>query len=350
MRAEESRAAGYQCSHSCSPGSAAVFAGDRENGFDYVGDFFVGHRGVDRKRQAAAEDVFGDRKIAVVVAVVALIVVHRVQRDAVHGASHATLPQYLDELIAAELEALGPDAQHVEMPGVLEPRLGVGGLQRVVGAKRLVVGAGDLAAPAHEVSRALDLGQSDGGVHVRQVVLETHVVDFVVPRAALVVALPRVLVHSVQAGDGDFFSQRVVGGGDYAALGGGEILGGVETETGEVADGADFRHPAPVHVARGAGRVRGILDNFQIVVARDFEDPIHVASLAGKVHGQDRADPFVGATLERLLDAGRVDVEGAGIDVNEHRPRPEVAENLGGRSEGKRRGDNLVAGTDAERP
>ena len=96
--------------------------------------------------------------------------------------------------------------------------------------------------------------------------------------------------------------------------------------------------------------MRGILDNFQIVVARDFEDPIHVASLAGEVHGQDRADPLVGATLERLLDAGRVDVEGAGIDVNEHRPRPEVAENLGGRGEGKRRGDNLVAGTDAERP
>src|SRR5208282_5226374 len=90
------------------PGSAAVFAGDRENGFDYVVDIFVAHRGVDGKRQAAAEDVFGNRKIAVTVAVVALIVVHRVQRDAVHGASHAALAQYLDELVAAELEPLGP--------------------------------------------------------------------------------------------------------------------------------------------------------------------------------------------------------------------------------------------------
>ena len=47
-----------------------------------------------------------------------------------------------------------------------------------------------------------------------------------------------------------------------------------------------LRHPAPVHVARGAGRVRGILDNFQIVVARDFEDPIDVASLAAKCTGR----------------------------------------------------------------
>ena len=96
--------------------------------------------------------------------------------------------------------------------------------------------------------------------------------------------------------------------------------------------------------------MRGVLDNFQIVVARDVEDAIHVASVAGEVHRQDRADAFVGAALERLLDARRVDVEGAGIDVNEHRTRAEVAENLGGRREGKRRGDNLVAGADAERP
>src|ERR1039458_5330890 len=155
MGAEKSRAAGYQCSHSCSPGSAAVFAGDGANGFDYVADIFVAHRGVDGKREAPAENAFGDRKIAAAVAVVALIVVHRVQRDAVHGASHAALTQYLDELIAAELEPLGPDAQHVEMPGVLDPGLGVGGLQRDVGAKRLVVGSRDIAAPAHEIVGAL---------------------------------------------------------------------------------------------------------------------------------------------------------------------------------------------------
>ena len=116
----------------------------------------------------------------------------------------------LDELIAAELEALGADPQHVEMPGVLDAGLGVRRLERVVAAKGLAVGARDFTASAHEVVGALELSQSDGGVHVGQIVLEAHVVDFVVPRAALVVALPRVLVHPVQAGDRDFFRQRVV--------------------------------------------------------------------------------------------------------------------------------------------
>src|SRR3984957_1172288 len=104
MRAEKSCAAGYQYTHDCSPRSAAVFAHDGANGFDHVGDVFVGHRGIDGQRQASAENAFGDGKIAVTVAVHALIVVHRVQRDAMHGASDAAPEQNLDELIAAELE------------------------------------------------------------------------------------------------------------------------------------------------------------------------------------------------------------------------------------------------------
>src|SRR5208282_5027894 len=99
-------------------------------------------------------------------------------------------------------------------------------------------------------------------------------------------------------GDGDFFGERVVRRGDHAALGGGEILGGVEAEAGEVANRADLRHPASVHVARGTGSVRGILDDLQIVGARDVEDAIHVAGVAGEVHRQNSADAFVLAAFE----------------------------------------------------
>src|SRR5258707_2688532 len=151
MRAEESCAAGYQYTHSWSPWSAAIFARDRANGFDDVGDVLVGHRGVDGQREASAENVFGDGKIAVAIAVHALIVVHRVQRDAVHRASDTALAQNLDELIASELEAHGTDAQDVEMPGVLDARLGVRGLEAVVTAEGVVVGARDFGASAHEV-------------------------------------------------------------------------------------------------------------------------------------------------------------------------------------------------------
>src|SRR6202030_3160897 len=135
MRAEKSRAAGYQYTHGYPPRSATVFAHDGANGFDHVSDVLVGHRGVNGQREASAEDVFGDGKIAVAVAVHALIVMHRVQRDAVHGASDAALAQHLDELIAAELEALGADAQDVEMPGVLDAGFGVRMLGGVVGAE-----------------------------------------------------------------------------------------------------------------------------------------------------------------------------------------------------------------------
>src|SRR6266436_10297023 len=141
MRAEASCAAGYQYTHNCSPRSAVIFACDGAYCFDDVSDVLVGHRGVDGQRQASAEDVFGDGKIAVAVAVHALIVVHRVQRDAVHRASDAALAQNLDELIASELEALGTDAQDVEMPGVLDARLGVRGLEAVVTTECVVVGA-----------------------------------------------------------------------------------------------------------------------------------------------------------------------------------------------------------------
>src|SRR5258708_36463305 len=122
MRAEESCAAGYQYTQSWSPWSAAIFARDRANGFDDVSEVLVGHRGVDGQREASAEDVFGDGKIAVAIAVHPLIVVHRVQRDAVHRASDAALAQNLDELIVSELQALGADAPHVQMPGVLDGR------------------------------------------------------------------------------------------------------------------------------------------------------------------------------------------------------------------------------------
>src|SRR5271168_4282568 len=117
MGAEKSCAARYQSSHSCSPASAPILARDGADGFDHVRDVGIRHRGVYGQRQASAEDVLGDGEIAVAIAVHALVVVHRVQRDAVHGASDAALAQHLDELVAAELEALGADAQDVEMPG-----------------------------------------------------------------------------------------------------------------------------------------------------------------------------------------------------------------------------------------
>src|SRR5579863_967697 len=138
MRAEKSGAAGYQCTHSCSPGitgSAPVLAHQRKHGVDYVVDVVVGHRGIDGQRQAAAENVLGDRKIAIAIAVAALIVMDGVKRNAVDRASDAALAQHLDELVAADGQALGAEPEYIEMPGVLDTRFGVRGLNAFVGAK-----------------------------------------------------------------------------------------------------------------------------------------------------------------------------------------------------------------------
>ncbi len=94
----------------------------------------------------------------------------------------------------------------------------------------------------------------------------------------------------------------------------------------------------------------GILDDFQIVAPRDREDAIHVAWMAGEVDRLDRLDPLMPAAFERLLDARGIDVEGAGVNIDKDRLRAEISQNLGSCGKGERRGDNFVAGTDAERP
>src|SRR6266404_8157515 len=61
-----------------SPRSAAILTRDRKHGFDYVVELVVGHRGINRQGQASTVNVIRDRKIAIAVSVVALIVMHRV--------------------------------------------------------------------------------------------------------------------------------------------------------------------------------------------------------------------------------------------------------------------------------
>src|SRR6266404_51321 len=107
------------------PRSAAILTRDRKHGFDHVVEVIVGHRGTNRQRKASTVNIVGDRKIAVAIPVVALIVVHRVQRDAVYGASDPAPAQHLDELVASDPHQLGTEPQHVEMPRVLDTRFHV---------------------------------------------------------------------------------------------------------------------------------------------------------------------------------------------------------------------------------
>src|ERR1700730_10541770 len=96
--------------------------------------------------------------------------------------------------------------------------------------------------------------------------------------------------------------------------------------------------------------MRCVLDNFHIMPPCDREDPIHVAWMPSEMNRLDRLDVAMLAVFERLLDASRIDIEGTRIDVDKNRLRAKVSKDLGRCGKSKRSGDDLVAGSDAQRP
>ena len=125
---------------------AARFARECANGLDHVGDILIAHRGEDRQREATAVNLFGDGEIAGVVAIALLVEVHRVERDAVDGIADAAHSEHINELIAIDLERGRLQADHVQVPGVLDTALGDGDLQRVIAGEGLVVSVSDCLA------------------------------------------------------------------------------------------------------------------------------------------------------------------------------------------------------------
>src|SRR2546426_8413992 len=83
-----------------------------------------------------------------------------------------------------------------------------------------------------------ELAQPDGGLNVGHVVLEAGEQDLVAPAAALIVALPRVPAHAVQAEHARPLDESG-SAGEHAAFRGGEILRGVETKGHRIGPGAD---------------------------------------------------------------------------------------------------------------
>ena len=135
--------------------------------------------------------------------------------------------------------------------------------------------------------------------------------------------------------------------GEHAALAGGEVLGGVERERDEVGE-VESRlgrsdHPS---VDESGQRVRGVLDHRQAVAACDVVDGLHVSRVAVQVDGHDRLH------ARRALDGGLyllgVDVEGVGLDVDEHRFGELMLDDVDRRGERHRGADHGVAFADAQ--
>src|SRR6266851_2100810 len=95
--------------------------------------------------------------------------------------------------------------------------------------------------------------------------------------------------------------------------------------------------------------MRRVFDDFQIMAPADREDPIHIASLPGKMDRHHRAHSIRFAVIERLLDSCRINVQCGWVDIHEYRPRTQVTDYLRRRRECERRRDHLVALPDPQR-
>ncbi len=134
-----------------------------------------------------------------------------------------------------------------------------------------------------------------------------------------------------------------VGDRDHAALAGGHVLGGVEREHREGAERADGRA-----VQRGAVGLRRVLEDLEPVLPGDRSDAVHVGRMPVEVHGHDGRR--CGRDACRDVVGSRQKV--SGLDVGEDGRSARQCHRVGGRGEGERRDDDLVAWPDpgASRP
>ena len=91
--------------------------------------------------------------------------------------------------------------------------------------------------------------------------------------------------------------------------------------------------------------MRRIFDHLQAMALSNGQQLRHRCRQPGVMHRHDRP----GARRDRRFDLRRVDVQGGRIDVDQPDVGTQIAHDFGGRREGVGGGDDLVAGSDAQR-
>ena len=204
------------------------------------------------------------------------------------------------------------------------------------GREGCAVALDDAAAQDVHLLQAVQLLQPDGRGDVGHVVLEAGHHHVVAPAPLATVPFPGVAVHAVQAGDHAFFHQFGTAG-EHAALGRGQVLGGVEGKGRRVRSRTD---EDPLVLRRNG--VGGVLDQHQVVLGADLTQRVQVAGVAAVVDGDDSPCPFAHRPAHLL----RIDVQGVTLDVGQDRLGPGVFDHADCGTEGHRRGDDLVARPD----
>ena len=129
-------------------------------------------------------------------------------------------------------------------------------------------------------------------------------------------------------------------GRDHPAFARGEVLRRVEAEAREIRDRADL-----AGVGLRLDGVRRVLDQREVVQVGERTEAPHVGRVAAQVHDDDPAS----AGRDGGLDGVGVEIARNRIHVGEHRRGARVDDRVGGRAEGQRRRDDLVARADARR-
>lgn len=207
-------------------------------------------------------------------------------------------------------------------------------------------------AGGDETFEAVQLGKAAGGLHVRdlQVVAKVRIDVLVVVALGKVAQLPAEAVaasvvlpgrtEAVAAPVPEGFQdlpQFGAAGEDRATLAHGEVVGRVEAEGADVAEGAHL-----LALVGGTQGIAAILHEPQPVLAAQRRDDLQVEGIAQGVGQHDR----LGAGRDGRLDQGRIDVVGGQGDIHEDRHGAGLEDGVHRGGEAGGHADDLVAGPD----
>jgi hypothetical protein len=147
---------------------------------------------------------------------------------------------------------------------------------------------------------------------------------------------------TVNPQDTNSFGQLAVLGDDHAGIA--ERAQVFAREKGEAAKRADRPCRSFASILRSDG-LGGIFDYGYSMLASSSQDRVHLGTRAEKMNRKDSL-----TTLGYLrFNSAHVKIEGAPVDIDEHRTSAEPSNNSGCGKKGKRACDHLVAGTDSDR-
>jgi hypothetical protein len=234
------------------------------------------------------------------------------RRQVVRRAADLRLAQRGDDRVAVGRTA---DEQVVDVSGL------VLGRRHEVAEPEVAVALGRLAAQARPV------------VEVPQEDAQHRGLDLVEPRVVADVVEVDLVARAVEPEPADAFAElRIVGRDEAAVAEGEEVLGRIE---------AVRRGDARLPDTRRAEGLSGVLDERRPERRKLGER----GRPAEEMHGHDRAR----AACDARGDVLRVEVARRRIDVREDGDGAAAHDRLGGRVEGERGADHLVAGADPER-